>query len=198
MNIFIHLKRLVLTSLLLLVMVAPQAMGATTDFTSSLTGDQEVPTPIVTNAFGSALLRLNETMDRLEILVSVFGLDFIGATPDTNDDITMFHIHVGPPGVNGPVVFGFISPNSDTDNELTLFANGLGGTISSGWDLDEGLDDSLDDLFNGNLYFNVHTVANPGGEIRGQINVIPIPAAAWLFMSAIASIGLIGFRRTKS
>ena len=195
MNILINLRRLVLTSLLLLIMVVPQANGATTDFTSSLTGDQEVP-PVSTNAFGSALLRLNDAMDRLEILVSVFGLDFIGATPDTSDDITAFHIHVGAPGVNGPVVFGFISPNSDTDSELELFANGLGGTLSSGWDLDEGLGASLVDLFNGDLYFNVHTVGNPAGEIRGQI--IPIPAAAWLFMFGLASIGLMGFRREKS
>jgi hypothetical protein len=26
----------------------------------------------------------------------------------------------------------------------------------------------------GNLYFNVHTAANPTGEIRGQINSAPI------------------------
>lgn len=50
-------------------------------------------------------------------------------------------------------------------------------------------------LLAGQTYINVHTPGNRGGEIRGQLQVIPIPAAAWLFGSGL--LGLIGIARRK-
>ena len=52
------------------------------------------------------------------------------------------------------------------------------------------------DLLGGLWYINIHSNTNPGGEIRGQVNVVPIPAAVWLFSSGL--IGLIGFARRKA
>ena len=46
------------------------------------------------------------------------------------------------------------------------------------------------DLVAGLWYINIHSNAFPGGEIRGQVNVVPVPAAVWLFGSGI--LGLIG------
>lgn len=48
-------------------------------------------------------------------------------------------------------------------------------------------------LLSGNWYVNVHTSNFGGGEIRGQVIVapVPIPAAVWLFASAIAGIRLM-------
>ena len=51
------------------------------------------------------------------------------------------------------------------------------------------------DLLNGLWYINIHTDAFPGGEIRGQVNVVPIPTAVWLFGSAL---GLLGWMRRKA
>lgn len=49
------------------------------------------------------------------------------------------------------------------------------------------------DLLAGLWYVNIHTEAFPGGEIRGQVlplrpAVVPLPAAAWLFLSAIGGL----------
>ena len=51
------------------------------------------------------------------------------------------------------------------------------------------------DLLAGLWYINIHTDAFPGGEIRGQVNVVPVPAAVWLFGSGL--LGLVGVARGK-
>ncbi len=78
-----------------------------------------------------------------------FNLDVTHDIPA--DSAIDAHIHLGAPGVNGPVVFGLNSPDSP---------------ISDTWAIDTL---SLRDLLGGNYYVNIHTSAFPGGEIRGQI-----------------------------
>lgn len=180
------------------------SMAHTVRYVATLTGDQQTP-GVVTAASGFATLELNEAHDTLSMFVSIHGLDFVGATPNPNDDVLAMHIHRGAPGTPGPVVFGLIGPNHDLDGDLaTLFdPAGLGGALSSAWDGAEGngttLAAELDNLANGMLYFNVHTPGNPGGEIRGQIvaaSPVPVPAAAWLLGSAL--LGLAGrWRRQR-
>ncbi|MCU0867234.1 MAG: CHRD domain-containing protein [Planctomycetes bacterium] len=67
------------------------------------------------------------------------------------------HVHIAPAGVNGPIVF-----------PLTIAGSTLSATFTP----------SAADLVNlraGNWYVNVHTPANPGGEIRGQLNLAKLP-----------------------
>jgi len=82
---------------------------------------------------------------------------------------TLSHIHVGSATQNGAVVNGFtINPGVTTGTVTSgtivlskLVAGTPPGQISG---------DSLRVLINnGNGYVNVHTSANPGGEVRGQI-----------------------------
>jgi hypothetical protein len=47
------------------------------------------------------------------------------------------------------------------------------------------------DLLAGLWYINIHTDFAPGGEIRGQVQVVPVPAAAWLFLSGLVGLGLL-------
>jgi len=42
------------------------------------------------------------------------------------------------------------------------------------------------------LYFNVHTPAHGGGEIRGQILLVPVPPAVW---GGVSLLGIIDLRR---
>ncbi len=80
------------------------------------------------------------------------------------------HIHRAPAGQNGPVVFGFANP----DGTWALSGSATWSNLSQA---------NIDALFAGDLYFNFHTTAFPGGEIRGQI--LPTPGVL-----AMAGAGL--------
>lgn len=90
-------------------------------------------------------------------------------------NMTVSHIHrgsatnVGPTA--GPVIINLFFPNRPPETgTLTGFV--AAGTITNANNSGITLD-SLRVLFNnGNAYTNVHTVANPGGEIRDQIRPV--------------------------
>ena len=151
-------------------------------FVARLEGGQEVPANAST-AKGYAAFFLNQEGTVLSFFVTVAGLDFTGTqTADPNDDLVAAHIHApAPPGMNAGVRFGFFGqPFNDTnpnDVVITPFANGVGGTVFSKWDRDEGnnttLTAQLSNILAGQSYINFHTRRLPGGEIRGQIEENP-------------------------
>lgn len=111
---------------------------------ASLDGTQEVP-PVTSAATGSGVLTLNENAGTVTARVSTSGAD----------DATAAHIHTGDAGTNGDVLLPLVA---DSEN-------------SGSWTLDEGVVDAdqIATIKSAGTYFNVHTPANPGGEIRGQI-----------------------------
>jgi glucose/arabinose dehydrogenase len=147
-------------------------------FVARLEGSQEVP-PNTSTARGYAAFFLNQQGTALRFIVTVAGLDFTGTqTTDPSDDLLAAHIHApAPRGMNAGVRFGFFGqPFNDTnpnDVVVTPFASGVGGTIFSKWDRDEGnnttLTAQLPNILAGQSYINFHTRRLPGGEIRGQI-----------------------------
>jgi len=117
------------------------------NFAAQLDGAQEVP-PISTNAKGTG--RATLTGAGLEFDITVEGL---------SGSLDSAHFHNAGAGVNGPVV-------------RTLTADFVGNTASGVWSPfdSEPLNDVLiGELLAGNIYFNIHTSSNPGGEIRGQL-----------------------------
>jgi len=84
--------------------------------------------------------------------------------------VTQSHIHLAPAGQNGPVVaflFGFVPEGVIVNGTLAegfITESDLIGPLS-------GLTvaDLAAEMEAGNAYVNVHTLANPAGEIRGQI-----------------------------
>ena len=80
------------------------------------------------------------------------------------------HIHAGGEGESGPVVVGLFAAEGGSADSInasgSFVAADLGGPYA---------DDSLGFVAaanNGTLYINVHTAANPGGEIRGQVMAV--------------------------
>jgi uncharacterized protein (TIGR03118 family) len=159
-------------------------------FTVNLTNSQEVPPAVPTASgggprpasFGTARLQFNAAQTSMTFSASVTNIDFTGTqTPlDTNDNLTNAHIHAGPtvaPGVNGPVVWGFIgnpfNDNNPNDQVVTPFSVGVGGSVKGKWDAPEGnattLAAQLSNLREGRAYVNFHTVQFGGGEVRGNI-----------------------------
>ena len=179
---------------LLIAMVAAPVHALPITFTATLSGDQEAP-PVTTAASGTATLTLNEAQTRLEIMVTLSGLDLDGSqTLDAGDNVVAMHIHAAPPQTNGGVVFGRLGPNNDRNGDLAI--DPVAGTVFSAWDLLEGnnttLSEQLSALLQGNLYLNFHTPDHPGGELRGQIVRVPEPGSL-----LILGLGLLGLAVTR-
>jgi len=113
----------------------------------TLSGAQEVPANSSTGT-GTLIGTYNDSSNILKYTVTFSGLS-------TNTIAAHFH-EPGPPGIIAPVVF-----------PATNFPLGVtSGTYSDSITLSAGQEDTLK---MGLFYFNIHTTAIPGGEIRAQI-----------------------------
>lgn len=75
------------------------------------------------------------------------------------------------------------------------------GSITGTVDLDTvaiGNGSSISDLMNGMWYLNVHTAANPGGEIRGTLVPVPEPATTAAGMGLLAGLVAFALRRRRA
>lgn len=126
--------------------------------TARLTGDQEVPA-VVTNAQGVGSFLLNNVQDSLCVSVTVTGLS--GA-------ITGVNIYNGAPGVTGTTVITNLSTFVSGNTVKTII---YGNALAA----------HLKEYLSGQLYINIHTIANPTGEIRGQIKL----ETDWNFVSTL-------------
>jgi glucose/arabinose dehydrogenase len=127
------------------------------NFRAHLTGEAEVP-PVETQAQGEATFKFAADASSVDYRLMVANIDGVFAS----------HIHCAPDGVNGPVgvtLFsgGPISPDGVlADGTLTMTDEGN----DCGW---SSMAEVAAAVESGNAYVNVHTLAHPPGEIRGQI-----------------------------
>lgn len=140
----------------------PHATTTTPDlsgdrFVAALGGANEVPA-VMTDATGVTTFAADtDTVDHLTLVY-----DLVGTTAG--------HIHLGDPGENGPVVTFLYGPAAAMNVDGILSSGSVGAM-----DLVAGtIGDLLDVMRGGFAYVNVHTVDNPGGEIRGQIGPLAI------------------------
>lgn len=154
-----------------------------TVFNADLSGESEVPA-VETDASGRAVFKLNDEQSALRYDMKVDGLDFgpiLGQapqTPDTADDVTMLHLHAASAGENGPVALGILNPAQDPDFSATINEDGS-TTLSGIWQESDAANQALSAFIPSllaaspddevGLYVNIHTEANPDGELRGQV-----------------------------
>jgi hypothetical protein len=106
-----------------------------------LTGAEETP-PVTTSATGNGTISVNDDKS------------IAGGITVKNLNATAAHIHLGGPGKKGPPVVTLDKVSGDV------------------WHVPAGsklTDEQYASYKAGDLYINVHTAENKGGEIRGQI-----------------------------
>ena len=107
------------------------------------TGSAEVP-PVDTDVVADARFMLDRPTRTLSYRATVFGV--------TSGEVLFMHIHRGHQDEGGPVVFLMSTPGASR--------------VSGSFTLNPA---ALEDLEEGNLYFDVHTKQNLAGEVRGQL-----------------------------
>jgi hypothetical protein len=144
------------------------ALESAETFSASMDGSQSNPALAVEGkGLGSFVFTSNTNILEINVL----------ATRLTGK-ITSVHLHKGAPGVNGPVV---------EDLTSYLNENTLNAKLNAG--------NYIADLRKGELYINIHTDANPSGEIRGQIKKVNgLYFDAWMTagQATTSSTGAIG------
>jgi hypothetical protein len=120
---------------------APSFMPGSGAVSVKLSGTEEVP-PISVPGSGGGTIRVNSD--------GTVG----GSVSTTGVQGTAAHIHQAAKGQNGPVI-------------IPLTKSGDTYTVPEGRKLNEA---QMQAFKAGNLYVNVHTERNKGGEVRGQLN----------------------------
>ena len=126
-----------------------------------LSGDQEVPA-VATAAQGVAAITVNATRDTIFILAAFSGL---------SGPITGAHFHDAPVGQNAGISVNLLGLRRG--NRLSGFLAGADVNPTR-----------IARLLRGLVYLNVHTAANPTGEIRGQVTVESDDALAGVLSGA--------------
>ena len=123
------------------VLASCQSMPMMGGQSVTLSGANEVP-PVTTAASGSGTVTIKDDRS-VSAKISVTGMTATAA-----------HIHEAAMGANGPVIVPFTKTGDNT------FEAPAGAKLT---------DAQYASYKAGNLYVNVHSAQNPGGEVRAQL-----------------------------
>lgn len=148
-----------------------------------LTGDQELPNPVATDAIGTALVTFDPSTFDISVSINVVGLtradlfDIPSAGP--------LHLHVREPGMdNGgiAVTFGMASDWMEGVGGIALMAQGQYASTTG--------EAVMDAMLQGLTYLNLHTPNNMGGELRGDLaaKIVPEPGLSIFLLLGLAAL----------
>ena len=141
--------------------VRGQIVAAGDAYFADLNGAQENPT-VATAATGKGTVVISADGSTITYLVTYSGL---------SGTVNAAHIHTGAVGANGGVILPLTASASPMVGTLTAANFSASGSVTT-------FAQAVAAIRAGTTYFNLHTAANPGGEIRGQIGVTvtaPVP-----------------------
>lgn len=134
-------------------------LGRTTRFTGGLNPRNEVTGEAVDSRGRGQAFALSRQGSQISIRI---------LTSRLTGQATMVHLHNAADGVNGPVVVNLTDSIRRNRISQVITAEDVVGPLAEGEDPFLAL---LNEMAAGNIYVNVHTEANPGGEIRGQLRL---------------------------
>ena len=192
------MKLSILTMAAALVMTQTATAGMV-HYAAALSGPAEAP-PNASPGTGSALVTYDDVALTMRVQAQFSGL---------TGNVTASHIHccTAVPGVANvgvatptPTFPGFpsgvTSGTYDSTFDMTLtssfnntFRTNNGGTAAT------ALAALLAGMDTGRSYFNIHTSAFPGGEIRGFLQPVPEPSTMLLGGVALAALAFVRRRR---
>ena len=165
------MRRILASIIALSGVLAIQAAAFAADdknFRARLRGGDEVP-PVSTDTRGKVKLKFNNAETKIKFRIKL----------RKGVRITQAHLHCAPEGANGPIVAflaGFHDLGWDVNGnwirKTTLTNDNILADNTPGTNCPDDIDtiaDLLDSMLDGNIYVNVHSVANPDGEVRGQV-----------------------------
>ena len=138
---------------------APRAQGGRQVMHAYLTGGAEAPTAVNTGAYGHAVITLDPAAGEVSWVIDVFNYP---------TGLTASHIHVGSPGTAGPIIIDF-APTAIGVSGPFRFTGSTRNFIARPERGIRSMEEAMIAISAGNAYVNVHSQANPGGEIRGQL-----------------------------
>jgi CHRD domain len=148
-----------------LLISATPSFAQVVNMTATLGGGEETPAPgLLTGAVGTATVSVDAANEEIAVQLQLFNF---------STGTTAGHIHVAPRGVAGPVVINFPIPTGRTGDLPLTFRVGAAAFVARPEIGITTMQDAIQAIVGGGAYVNIHTSANPGGEIRGQLTVAP-------------------------
>jgi hypothetical protein len=169
------MKRAAVFLAIVAIMAAPLTVLAAEPFSATLTPDAEVPVADCgeNDCAGAASVTISDDESSIDFEVTFENLTGDGTA-------TMSHIHYGPDADEAGPVMIWLTEHGVTDGS---YESPLTGTATEEHFMPvEGgpqtFAEALDAIRAGDTYVNVHTEANPPGEVRGQLEALPDTAVA--------------------
>ena len=155
------IKRFATITAVAAVLTAASGASADQTFKAKMSEEQEVPTPAGQGTSGKFEIQFNRDFTEGEYKLVI----------NSGTRITQAHLHCAPAGVAGPVIIflaGFQANGWDVDGQWITNATVTNANIVN-TSCGSTLKAIADSAARGNVYVNAHSVVNPAGVARGQL-----------------------------